>query len=180
MMKMKSIYRKTGIMVAVLALLVVMSAPTAVAVVNDTITATWVPPNIVATASNFDHPDKWYQIRVYQPGTNYDKNNPGAVGPYDSNNLTGYFTSDEWKPEDEGGVEHTYTLYNVDSLPNYEGEWTIWLFKAGVSENPPEEGVTSARVWTTLTVPIPEFATIAIPVVALLGLFAFYRRKQKK
>jgi hypothetical protein len=29
-------------------------------------------------------------------------------------------------------------------------------------------------------VPIPEFATIAIPVVALLGLVAFYRRKQKK
>ena len=27
---------------------------------------------------------------------------------------------------------------------------------------------------------IPEFATIAIPIVALLGLFAFYRRKQKK
>ena len=27
---------------------------------------------------------------------------------------------------------------------------------------------------------IPEFATIAIPAVALLGLFAFYRRKQKK
>ena len=28
--------------------------------------------------------------------------------------------------------------------------------------------------------PIPEFTTIAIPAVALLGLFAFYRRKQKK
>ena len=27
---------------------------------------------------------------------------------------------------------------------------------------------------------IPEFATLAIPVVALLGLFAFHRRKQKK
>lgn len=28
--------------------------------------------------------------------------------------------------------------------------------------------------------PIPEFTTIAIPVIALLGLLAFYRRKQKK
>lgn len=27
---------------------------------------------------------------------------------------------------------------------------------------------------------IPEFATIAIPIVALLGLFVFYHRKQKK
>ncbi len=27
---------------------------------------------------------------------------------------------------------------------------------------------------------IPEFTTIAIPAIALLGLFAFYRRKQKK
>ena len=27
---------------------------------------------------------------------------------------------------------------------------------------------------------IPEFATLAIPVVALLGLYAFYRRKPEK
>ena len=27
---------------------------------------------------------------------------------------------------------------------------------------------------------IPEFTTIAIPVIAILGFFAFYRRKQKK
>ena len=163
----------------VLVLLVVMSAPTAMAVVNDTITATWVPPNIVATASNFDHPDKWHQIRLYQPGTNYNESNPGAVGPHSTANPTGYFTSDEWKPESEGGQPHIYSL-DVASLPDYEGEWTIWLFKAGVSENPPVEGVTSARVYTTVDVPIPEFTTIAIPAVALLGLFAFYRRKQKK
>ena len=38
-------------------------------------------------------------------------------------------------------------------------------------------------IWTyqwNQTTDIPEFATIAIPAVALLGLFAFYRRKQKK
>ena len=28
--------------------------------------------------------------------------------------------------------------------------------------------------------PIPEFTTILLPIVALLGLVAFYRRKQKK
>ena len=39
------------------------------------------------------------------------------------------------------------------------------------------EETTYTNVLTTL---IPEFTTIAIPVVALLGLFAFYRRKQKK
>ncbi len=178
-MQMKSIYRKTGLIVAVLALLVVMSAPTAMAVVNDAITATWVHPDIVATASNFDHPDKWYQIRFYQPGTNYDEKNPGAVGLYATDNLKGYFTSDEWKPIEESSQPHTYGL-DVASLPDYEGEWMVWLFKAGVSVNPPEEGVNSARVWTTFDVPIPEFATIAIPAIAILGLFAFYRRKQKK
>ena len=31
-----------------------------------------------------------------------------------------------------------------------------------------------------VTYQIPEFATIAIPAIALLGLFAFYRRKQTK
>ena len=58
MIEVKSIYRKTGMIVAVLALLAVLSAPTVMAVVGDTITATWVHPNIVATASNFDHPCK--------------------------------------------------------------------------------------------------------------------------
>ena len=39
---------------------------------------------------------------------------------------------------------------------------------------------STANSHDSSTYNIPEFATIAIPIVALLGLVAFYRRKQKK
>ena len=39
---------------------------------------------------------------------------------------------------------------------------------------------STANSHDSSTYNIPEFATIAIPAIALLGLFAFYRRKQKK
>ena len=43
--------------------------------------------------------------------------------------------------------------------------------KNAISFVPPSHDVTYV---------VPEFATIAIPAIAILGLFAFYRRKQKK
>jgi hypothetical protein len=141
----------------------------------ETIDARWESPYIIATATDFKHTGKWYQFRFYQPGIN----NPDE-GPYNKDtNSDGYFASDPWKPGTQW-EEHTYNFDVVSSgAPTIYDEWTVWLFKAGASENPPNEGIISDRVFTT-TVPIPEFATIAIPVVALLGLFAFYRRKQKK
>ena len=82
------------------------------------------------------------------------------------------------------GTNYTYTdnTFNVASsgAENTTGEWTVWLFKGGTDGSNPTNSITSERVWRPVDVPIPEFATIAIPAIALLGLFAFYRRKQKK
>jgi len=192
MVKMKSIYRKTGMMMAVVALLVAMSAPTAMAVKPgyENIDATWNDPYIVVTVDTFQHNDKWYQFRYYQPGTGESSpDNPPTEGPYDSvTNLNGYFTTDNFVPMADGKLmsdetNYTYTdnTFNVASsgAENTTGEWTVWLFKAGTDDSTPE-AIDSDRVDTTVTVPIPEFATIAIPIVALLGIVAFYRRKQKK
>ena len=181
MLKMENAYRKTMMIVAALALITVMFTPTAMAQPDlEDIVATWESPNIVATATDFKHPGKWYQFRFYQPGTNYT-NSSTDVGPYNqSTEPTGYFKSDPWKPVAKDEM-HTYYFDVVSNVSgDYYGEWAVWLFKAGVSPNPPDEGITSDRVSTTVDVPIPEFTTIAIPAIALLGLFAFSRRKQKK
>lgn len=151
----------------VLALLAVMSAPTAMAA-QETMSATWEDPCINATAWDFQFKDyKYYQFRYYEPGTSY------AAGD-------DYFNSTIWLANDSS-PSHT-DHFNVASsgATNITGIWTVWLFKGGTDGSNPTDSITSERVRKPVDVPIPEFATIAIPVVALLGLVAFYRRKQKK
>ena len=171
-------------MMAVLALLVVMSTPTAMAVKPgyENIDATWNNPNITVMVDTFQHNDKYYQFRYYPPGNGTpDSDNCPPV-----NDL--YYTTAKFLPTDGDlmldWTNYTYTdnTFNVASsgAENTTGEWTVWLFKGGIWSSTPTEPLTSARVWTTVDVPIPEFATIAIPIVAILGLVAFYRRKQKK
>ncbi len=179
MVKMKNRYGKTGLMMAVLALISVLSAPTAMADRAETVGATYEHPNIVVTAGSFKQADYWYQVRCYQPGSN-----PG-IGAYPSNS-GGYLTSAAWVPDTPGdGIPledpHTCSI-DVSGLP--DGTWTAYLFKDGGYKSPPKK-ITSMVVYDTVDVPtvdvpIPEFATIAIPIVALLGLVALYRRKQKK
>ena len=161
MIKMKSIYRKTGMIVAVLALLAVMSAPTAMAKDLPTITAHWdsAQKSIVATASDFGNQNgKYHQFKCSLEDTT--------------------LTGDIFIP----GHGTTYTeKFELAGLENTEGVWTVCLYKGGSEKSKPD--ITSPRGCCTVTVgcvPIPEFATIAIPIVALLGLVAFYRRKQKK
>jgi len=180
MINTKNIYRKTGMMMAVLALLVVMSAPTAMAERNETIVANYVYPNIEVTTGNFMQPEHWYQVRCYQPGTCDEEDL--EIGEYDlDSNLDGYLTSAAWvpdNPEDAMPEEDPhYCSIDVSGFP--DGTWTAYLFKDGIYSSPPEE-INSTVVPVTVDVPIPEFATIAIPVVAIFGLVAFYRRKQKK
>jgi hypothetical protein len=161
-------------MIVVLTLLVVMSAPTAMAERNETIVANYVYPNIVVTTTDFMQPEHWYQVRCYQPDT-CDESNLD-IGEYPVN-LTGYLTSDAWVPNNQT-TPNTHTCnIGVSGFP--DGTWTAYLFKDGIGTSPPEV-INSTVIPVTVDVPIPEFATIAIPAIALLGLFAFYRRKQKK
>ena len=162
---MKNIYQKTGLIVAALALLVAMSAPTAMAA-PEQISATWEDPCIKATAWDFPFKDyKYYQFRYYEPGTSWGD---------------GYFSGTAWLAN-ESSPPHT-EYFNVASsgATNITGTWTVWLVKGGTDGSNPINAITSERVLATVGVPIPEFATIATPLVAILGLVAFYRRKQKK
>ena len=144
------------------------------------IDARWESPYIIATATDFGHPDKWYQYRYYQPGSLPD------VGPYSATNPGGYFVSDPWVPNEDGDP---YTdTFNVETSGAHSAtgiSWRVCLYKDGVfkeGDSEPPGAVTSPRGCKTVgdDPSIPEFATIAIPVVAILGLVAFYRRKQKK
>ena len=181
---MKTICRKTGMMIAVLALIVVLSAPTAVTAPpnKDVMAAIWDDPDIVVTVENFHNLDHWHQYRYCQPGS------PSNVGPYDSTtNPGGYFVSDPWVPSEDGDP-YTDHFDVTNSGAEYKaGEWTVCLYKDGVFKKgatEPQDTPNSPRGCETVMVggdpSIPEFTTIAIPAIAIFGLFAFYHRKQKK
>ncbi|MEA1893839.1 MAG: hypothetical protein U9N36_01305 [Euryarchaeota archaeon] len=166
MIKMENIYQKTGIMV-VLALLVVMSAPDTVAA-QKTMSVTWEDPCINATAwdASFKN-DMYYQFRYYEPGTSYADRDD-------------YFNSTIWLANKSSPPYTDHFNVASSGATNITGIWTVWLFKGGTAGSNPVDSITSDRVHTTVDVSIPEFVTIAIPTIAMLGLFALYRRKQKK
>ena len=187
MIKMKSIYRKTGMIVAVVALLVVMFAPTAVADFA-TLGATFDGTCIVVECTDFpvkqSSGSKYFQYRFYQPITTpYDEVNPDHTDLYnETTNPDGFFVSKSFLVEPTDPPYNDTYLFNVME-PNIDpyGEWGVMLFKGGSDSSDPMNVLDSQKsVWVPVDVPIPEFATIAIPAIALLGLFAFYRRKQKK
>ena len=167
----------------VLALIVILSAPTAVASPSDkdVMTVIWVDPNIVATVNNFHNSNHWHQYRYYQPGSSLD------VGPYNSTtNPSGYFVSDPWVPSKNGDPYTDKFNVKTSGAQSTTGiSWRVCLYKDGVFKEgaiePPDTPTSPRGCKMVGDDPyIPEFATIAIPAIALLGLFAFSRRKQKK
>ena len=169
---------------AVVALLVVMFAPTAVAVRPgyENIARHWDNPYIVVTVDTFQHNDKWYQFRYYPPGNGTPDDGNDYPPLTDTYYVTAAFVPRDCKEMPDGSNYTCTDKFDVTTsgLQNTDGTWTVWLFKAGDADNSDATAITSARVYTTVDVPIPEFATITIPVVALIGLVALYRRKQKK
>ena len=176
-------------MMAMVALLVVMSMPTAVADADNfaTLGATFDGTCIAVTCTDFpvkDDSPKYFQYRFYQPATiPYDENNPDHTNLYnESTNLDGFFVSKSFLVNyTEPPYEDTYWFNVMEPNIDPYGEWGVMLFKGGSDSSDPMNVLDSQKsVWVPVDVPIPEFATIAIPAIAILGLFAFYRRKQKK
>ena len=173
--------------VAALALLAVISAPVAVADNFATLCATFDGTFIVVTCTDFpvkDGSPKHFQYRLYQPVTTpYNNNNPDHTDLYnESTNPYGFFVSSPFLVEyNEPPYKDTYKFNVMDPDIEPSGEWGVMLFKGGGDNSDPINVLDSQKsVWVPVNVPIPEFTTIAIPIVALLGLVAFYRRKQKK
>lgn len=164
---MENTYRKTMMMMVVLALLIVISVPTAMAALEN-MSATWEDPCINATAWDFPFKkDMYYQFRYYEPWTSFEDGDD-------------YFNGTAWLANNNSPPHTEHFNVASSGATNITGMWTVWLFKGGTDGSNPTDSITSERVWRPVGVPIPEFTTIAIPAIALLGLFAFYRRKQKK
>ncbi len=228
-MKIESISRKTGMIVAVLALLVVMSAPTATAV-SGKIWLEPVPTGTYVGPSDDDWlEDSWVTAETSFDLQIYNHNADGIPKLYllvavdrvptgnvivsvDSNVVSDYngvITTNSNALVSETNPDYEYPghgVYKYGSDTHFEvvavtipddgilakgetisvpivitphvDEVRVHFDAVGADNNdkaiafvPPSHDVTYA---------IPEFATIAIPAIALLGLVAFYRRKQKK
>ena len=228
MMKMKNIYRKTGMMVAVLALLVVMFTPTAMALsgklwLNTVPPGTYVGPSedawredtLITGDTSFDleiynhnSADIYYLYLLVavdrDPAGNVTVNvSDSIVSPYDgvittNNNALVTETNPPYEYPghgiyvhgsathfevvtltipDDGKFEHGETIsVPIEITPLVSG---VRVHFDAVGANIGGEAIAFVPPSHDVT-HVPEFATIAIPVVALLGLVAFYRRKQKK
>lgn len=134
---------------------------------------------------------KWYEIRFYAPGVIPGAFNPLSPTPAQIAIFTaeppdttlypyarGLFGTQDyfWG---EGCIESDKCVATYTPPSLIQGDWIIVLMKAGNSPNPPEY-MSSYRVCTSVNVPIPEFATIALPIAAVLGLVFFFQHRKKK
>jgi hypothetical protein len=94
---------------------------------------------------------------------------------YDGVDITGIKFDKGYECDEHTGTPETRTVWF-----KLKGDWHKGSVLVGTKAGHNDEatGYVTGPVCTDPG--IPEFSTIAIPVVALLGLFAFYRRKQKK
>ena len=72
-------------------------------------------------------------------------------------------------------------FYEEDFTPNEIGMWVISLWHSGSGTEGEEELIESYRLTSRVSVPIPEFPTIALPIAAILGLmFLLHSRRRKE
>jgi len=112
---------------------------------------------------------------------------PGWVVRYPIGNIPKYANDKYGNPEDDIDSfypEQAQCYIRVPFTINFykipEPGFIIYAYAE--DHNEPGADTNVHMVWSHDCVfyNVPEFTTIAIPAIALLGLFAFYRRKQKK
>ena len=118
------------------------------------------------------------QVEITKELGSYGSGNWESVG-VTTTDETGYYTmTSRWYDPIENGVIEDgyvvgkYCIYIGGQLAEEDFIYR-WQWDGGLCK----------KYWSyrwDQTTDIPEFATIAIPAIALLGLFAFSRRKQKK
>lgn len=152
--------------IRIMLVLFIIVAMTGIAIApGEVLTATATGSTIQVKAYNFHNPSsgpQWYQIRYYPPGQSIPGGTYYANAPFVGANF------DINSPKtDSYGVGTTY------------GTWTVALFKGGTSTSQPDE-ITSLRKTVQVTVLIPEFPTIALPIVAVLAIMFFMQQRKKK
>lgn len=145
------------------------------ATLSEQLTASWTANGIEVNACNLVE-NKFYQIRYYQPGTTMEEE------PYDAtNNQDGYYTPFPKFASDPYTGDSCYTETFTNPPYGGQGEWTIWLMKAGNAVNSdPDGAATSYRIKVPLNVPIPEFPTLALPIAAIIGIMFIFQSRTRK
>jgi hypothetical protein len=160
------------------ALLLVMIGLTGIvaAVVADQLTATWTGTEIRAEA--WDLKDAWYEIRFYAPGVLPDPFDESIVTTYNDPNDPTYpfYVGSKF-----AGSTCTLSSPCVRSYapsPATVGDWIVVLMKDGTESNLNPTVQDSYRVHVSVN--IPEFPTVALPVAAVIGLVFFFQRRKRK
>lgn len=151
----------------------------------ETITSTYVAPEIQTDVGNLAGHEHGvvYQLRYYPPGTldcNSDPANGTCESELESNpDKGGYITTDYWINYNASGT-HTDNF-----TPTEHGDWVVALYHAGSGDTDPDlynpdKYVGSSKVCSKISVPIPEFSTIALPIAAVIGLLFILQSRKKE
>ncbi len=147
---------------------------------TESLSSTYVSPNIETTVSNLltDGKGHWYVLRYYPPGSlacadiegdNCESTLDQSIPP------SGYVAG---TPHFSNGTSNDH--YSETFAVSEEGTWVVSLWHSGSGTGGVETLIRSYKLNTKVNVPIPEFPTIAMPVAAALGIMFLMSRRNKK
>jgi hypothetical protein len=110
-----------------------------------------------------------YELRYYPPGSLACNSGTGQPVCTFSDSPPDQYSSPNGQ-FDTPPLSHSETF-----KPNVAGWWVVALFHGGN----PGDAVQSFKVYAPVNVSIPEFSTIAMPIVAVIGLLFFFQHKKK-
>lgn len=171
----------------IMALFAVIAGMTGIAAAAfETISATPDGTNIITNVGNLAD-DKYYLLIYYPPGTfpcntgssTESCNEDIAADQYASGHIKG----DEWCSGYVSGSNNPKctNLYDPTHSETFDassaqGVWAIGLWHGGEGGT----SIASFKVSTNVSIPIPEFPTVALPIAAVIGLVFFFQRKKRK
>lgn len=173
--------------VLIVALFAVMVAMTGIAAAAfETISAIYDGTNIITNVGNLAE-EKYYLLIYYPPGTfpcNTGSNTESCDASIEQNQYaSGHILGQEWcSGYNLGSNNHKCAnLYNpihteTFDASNAQGVWAIGLWHGGQGGT----AIESFKVSTGVSIPIPEFPTVALPIAAVIGLVFFFQHRKKK
>lgn len=151
-----------------------------VSAATESISSTYVSPNIETTVwdlltSGNGH---WYVLRYYPPGSL-------ACADIPADNCESTLDKPIPPPGYEAGTPHfsdgpSNDHYSEKFAVSKKGTWVVTLWHSGKGTGGVEKLIQSYKLNTKVTVPIPEFPTVAMPVGAVLGIMFLMSRRNRK
>lgn len=148
---------------------------------TESMTSIYVSPTIQTAVWNLldNGEGHYYILRYYPPGTL-----PCADVPNDNCESTldtkipppGYIPGKSYFSKKS--VSNNY--FSETFTTTKDGIWVVSLWHSGSGTGGDETLIRSFKLTTKVTVLIPEFPTIIMPVAAVLGIMFFMSRRHKK